>query len=69
MVNYNTIWVCREKLEHPILSSRVMLCWKVAPIWDNDLQVWLKADEGEMITLPENEFPDIKVGECREFKI
>jgi hypothetical protein len=69
MDNYNFIWVCREAVKSDYFDSRLMICWKRPPIWDEDLQCWLKDNEGEMITIVPTQFPDIKVGECEEFKV
>jgi hypothetical protein len=39
------------------------------PIWDDELKVWLKHNDGFMITLVPTDFPDVKIGECKEFKL
>ena len=69
MYNFDTIWVCRERVNSDYFNNRLMLCWRKPPIWDENLQCWLKDDDGEMITLVPTDFTQVKIGECKEFKL
>lgn len=67
--DFTKIWVCREAANSDYYNSRVMLFYRLPPIWDEELKVWFKNDDGCMITLNPTDFPDVKIGECKEFKL
>ena len=68
-IDFTKIWVCREATNSDYFNSRLYLCYRMPPIWDDKLKVWLKHNDGFMITLVPTDFPDVKIGECKEFKL
>lgn len=68
-ITYNKIWICREASNSDYFNSKLYLCYKMPPIWDDKLQVWMKHDEGFMQMLNPTDFPDIKIGQVKEFRL